>query len=598
MSASAEIRRRDERAQVGRRQVRQQLILQLLLAIVLRRVREVARRIVAGAVLELQVGAFQAHLDAAEPAIARRVAAAVTEHVVCGRVVDDAVEDGAEGVRVEKRPASGVLRHRRQRVLSRSQTAELIPRRRAGERRGAAPAALRRIAAGHHRLQAAHVGRVDRDVGAVGAIDRAAQLDLVVGSLLAHAAAEVDHRLLLLDAGELVGQRLQRVEPPIGIEDVELGVVGGERVAVVRRVFGVAIPAILEAGRVDAAERIDRFAQLLAVRGEILDDLQRRGERRDRDEIGGRQFLVQVVVRRVHRALHFFRLHRAQVEEQHDEAAAVHVDLGGRRGVRGTPLGCRLGVGSRSVRAPRAISFCGTVRRRQDRPEAGASAAGEGLSSSSKSKLVTVCGLSSSEMLKSSRVRPRTTAPFLSRTTTLTRTSSVPERNTVAGCCGVCAAGATEKAATRRRNRRERKDRRETTIHFLRAQRSPRFLPCRGHQNLNLNSSCTCRIGLTDVTWPNVGELTYGVDGRELNRVEHVAGENLDRQAAGLAERDVLGQPQVHHRRPGTDDRVPAGVAERPRRRNREGRGVEEERRRGIADADRLRRCSWPAACR
>ena len=50
---------------------REQLILQLLLAIVLGRVREVARRVVAGAVFELQIRPLQPHLDPAEPAVAR-----------------------------------------------------------------------------------------------------------------------------------------------------------------------------------------------------------------------------------------------------------------------------------------------------------------------------------------------------------------------------------------------------------------------------------------------------------------------------------------------------------------------------------------------
>jgi hypothetical protein len=87
---------------------------------------------------------------------------------------------------------------------------------------------------------------------------------------------------------------------------------------------------------------------------------------------------------------------------------------------------------------------------------AGAAAVASGLSSSSKSKLLIVCGLSSSVTAKSSCVRPRTTFPFLSRTTTLTSTSSVPTRNVgrvggagwaAAGCCDtgccdpVCARG-------------------------------------------------------------------------------------------------------------------------------------------------------------
>ena len=56
-----------------------------------------------------------------------------------------------------------------------------------GERAHAAAAALPRAAAGHDRLQAARVDRVDGDVGADGRVDRGAQLDLVVGAVALHA---------------------------------------------------------------------------------------------------------------------------------------------------------------------------------------------------------------------------------------------------------------------------------------------------------------------------------------------------------------------------------------------------------------------------
>src|SRR5438477_433546 len=74
----------------------------------------------------------------------------------------------------------------------------------------------------------------------------------------------------------------------------------------------------------------------------------------------------------------------------------------------------------------------------------GASAAGvSARSSSSKSELEIVCGLSSSVTTKSSCVSPRTDAPLLSRTTMFTSTSSVAARNT--GRCGepLCARGDT-----------------------------------------------------------------------------------------------------------------------------------------------------------
>ena len=68
---------------------------------------------------------------------------------------------------------------------------------------------LRGVAAGHHRLQAPRVDRIDRHVRAHGGVDRLAQLDLVVGAASLHARAEIENRLLLLNRAERVRQRAQ-----------------------------------------------------------------------------------------------------------------------------------------------------------------------------------------------------------------------------------------------------------------------------------------------------------------------------------------------------------------------------------------------------
>ena len=71
------------------------------------------------------------------------------------------------------------------------------------------------------------------------------------------------------------------------------------------------------------------FQALLAVGGEVLIDSERRRKRRDRDHIHGRQLLFDVIVRGFHGPLQLVGLHRAEIEEQHDEPAPAHIDLDG-----------------------------------------------------------------------------------------------------------------------------------------------------------------------------------------------------------------------------------------------------------------------------
>src|SRR5262249_4675469 len=88
--------------------------------------------------------------------------------------------------------------------------------------------------------------------------------------------------------------------------------------------------------------------------------------------------------------------------------------------------------GGGAVAMDAAVGAVGVVSTAADGSDGSAGTSGR--SSSSKSKLSIVWGLLSSKPLKSSFVSPRTTSPFLSRTTTLTRTSSVPVRKTGGGC--------------------------------------------------------------------------------------------------------------------------------------------------------------------
>ena len=84
------------------------------------------------------------------------------------------------------------------------------------------------VAAGNFGHQAARVHGVDRDVGAVRGVGGGAELRAVVFAGLRDAAGELDHRFFAGDVAQQIGDRFQRDELAIGVENVELGVVGGE----------------------------------------------------------------------------------------------------------------------------------------------------------------------------------------------------------------------------------------------------------------------------------------------------------------------------------------------------------------------------------
>ena len=127
---------------------------------------------------------------------------------------------------------------------------------------------LSRAAGGHDRLQAARIDRIDGGVGADRRVDRGAQLDLIVGAAALHAGAEIDDRLLLLNRRERLGQRLQRAQPDVVVEGVELlrawigrrrivgrGLCRASSVAAVLASTGAnAVPSL--AAKADSTERI------------------------------------------------------------------------------------------------------------------------------------------------------------------------------------------------------------------------------------------------------------------------------------------------------------------------------------------------------
>ena len=155
----------------------------------------------------------------------------------------------------------------------------------------AAPAGLAGIAAGDDRLQAAGVDRIDRHVGADRRVDRRAQLDLVVLAAALHAGAEIEDRLLLLDRRQRLGQRLQRAQPDVVVEHVELGgvvrrgrVVGGGRLRRSRRSRRSAAGSPC---RRCSRARASAARDLRPVGGEVGEHVERRADGRHGDQVGG-----------------------------------------------------------------------------------------------------------------------------------------------------------------------------------------------------------------------------------------------------------------------------------------------------------------------
>ncbi len=131
-------------------------------------------------------------------------------------------------------------------------------------------ARLPRVAARHDRLEAARVGRVNGEVRLDRAVDGCPQLHLVVAVAPRHAVAEVDDRLLLLDRGQGVGEVLDRAQPPVDVEEVELAGVGGEAsVSEVSTDWSAAAPVVSPDSPVPPTRSFARSRQL-PVGGEVL----------------------------------------------------------------------------------------------------------------------------------------------------------------------------------------------------------------------------------------------------------------------------------------------------------------------------------------
>ena len=249
-------------------------------------------------------------------------------------------------------------------------------------------------------------------------------------------------------------------------------------------------------GPVGEGQRAERGRDPGAIRREVGEHAERRPDGRDRDEIRGGHLLVDVLPGRLHRALHVLGLHRADVEDQRDQPpAGHHVGRHRRRAAAaGSGFAARRPVGAARPRVLGHLRLdtrqqVGRLERRQRL-----------LRDLLEGEAAIVCGRPSSRISKSAAVKPRTTAPDLSRTMTSTETTLRlrAEHRPLLGAA-VPTAGSGEHgdggdgstaAATHR-----------ITVQAHR-------VVCRRRQNRNLTLSCIDRIGRTESTWPKVGELT------------------------------------------------------------------------------------------
>ena len=128
----------------------------------------------------------------------------------------------------------------------------------AGEHCDSAGRCLRRIAERSARDQSASIDRVEHHVGANRGIDRGVQLRLIVDAVQTQAACEIDQRLLLAQRSQHADRGLQRGQLPVGIEQVELGIVLTECGAGIRGHELVRILFLHD-------DRLDDFDQLVAI---------------------------------------------------------------------------------------------------------------------------------------------------------------------------------------------------------------------------------------------------------------------------------------------------------------------------------------------
>ena len=313
---------------VRHRVAQHQRLLQLTLPVAGRELLEFLAGKVARAVVELGAGVpADLHFDAPVASIGGGVRAVVAEDVVTGDILLRLHHAHRKIVVIQQRLAAGIGSQRVQRFLLALELALPGAHRTAGVQALSARRSLRGIAQRGGSHQAARIHRIEHHVVTDRRVDGGAQLRLVVDSGACHAAGEVDQRLFLRESAQHLHRRFQSRQLAIRVEDVELGVV--------RRVGGAGVGLAVVAYTavrhpvVGGNQTSDRFGERIAVRREILQHVQVGGVYHDGHQVRRGDLALHELQRRLLRANLIGHGHACAVEEHHQEAAVLVLDLSG-----------------------------------------------------------------------------------------------------------------------------------------------------------------------------------------------------------------------------------------------------------------------------
>ena len=324
----AEVIDLDGEAEVGDRVAEHDGFLQLALAIGRGELTELLGGEVTAAVVE-PGGEFLrgVHLDAAIASVERGVGAVIADDVIAGDILLRLDDAHGKVVIIEQRLAAGVGGQGIERLLLALEVTLGGALRVAGVHSLAAGRPLGGVAHGRGGDESAGIHRIEGDVTPDGGIDGGAQLRLVVGAGAAHAAGEVDERLLLRQARQHLHGGFERREFAVGVEDVELAIV--LRVGSAGIFFALVAGGAVGHAGVPDGESGDDAGEQVAVGGEVLKDAEVGGVDHDRDHVGRLHLALEELERGLLGAELIRDGHGGLVEEEDEEAAVLILDLAG-----------------------------------------------------------------------------------------------------------------------------------------------------------------------------------------------------------------------------------------------------------------------------
>ena len=190
---------------------------------------------------------------------------------------------------------------------------------------------MRRVTGRRHSQQTTGVDGIKRHVGSHGGVYRGADLRLIVDAGLADAARKINQRLLFGKWSQLARGVFQRAQLAIGIENIELGVIGGKLPAVVGGIGSGGRDGRQFAG-IAHAQRLNGSHQGFAIVAEFLHHAQFVGERHDFHGIRRGHLRVDELEGGVARANLLGGLHGRKIEEHGNQPPVLEIVRLHRRG--------------------------------------------------------------------------------------------------------------------------------------------------------------------------------------------------------------------------------------------------------------------------